>query len=274
MACSYVIKNSAGEEISFDTKEEALKYARENNLADITRKGEPVDTTETLANVLRQVTFGENNFNPQDLRVFQERMLDEFIRMEEQSQFFYKMGAAVALTKGLGKNFDQLNNIKRNLSELGIGMTSSEFEGAKIPIDVRYLLTGDPKYKVANSDKYYHKITAGNIKKMNEIDILSRTIFMEQSPSFLKTSDKVVANLRGSVAASADKVREIADELTAFYQIAAYKKWIEIHDKRTSTLRNSLIYDSPGTSKATETIVDIAKEALNLAPDNVFLKFI
>ena len=274
MACVYSVINNAGERVSFNTSEEALKYARENNLIDRLVKGDPSNTTATLANVLRQMAFGEINYNPQQLRVFQDEVLDEFIRLEEQSQFFYKMGSPIALTKGLGKNFDQMNGIRKNLADLGIGMSQLEFDDANIPFDVRYLLTGDSQYKPENADPYYHKITAGNVKKMNEIVSLSKTIFLEQAPLFINTSAKVIANLKDSVANSVDKVREITDELSAFYQIAAYKKWIEMHDKKTDTLRNSLIYDSEVSTKANETIVDIVKEATRLAPENTFLQFI
>lgn len=274
MACVYSVINNAGERVSFNTSEEALKYARENNLIDRLVKGDPSNTTATLANVLRQMAFGEINYNPQQLRVFQDEVLDEFIRLEEQSQFFYKMGSPIALTKGLGKNFDQMNGIRKNLADLGIGMSQLEFDDSKIPFDVRYLLTGDSQYKPENADPYYHRITAGNVKKMNEIVSLSKTIFLEQAPLFINTSAKVIANLKDSVANSVDKVREITDELSAFYQIAAYKKWIEMHDKKTDTLRNSLIYDSEVSTKANETIVDIVKEATRLAPENTFLQFI
>lgn len=271
MACTYVVKNSAGEEISFDTKEGAIKYARDNNLADTPSEGAPESTTATLANVLRQMAFGENNYNPQELRVYQESLLDEFIRLEGQSGFFYKIGSGVALTKGLGKSFDQVNNIKRNLFELGID-NPKPFEELGVPFDARYLLTGDPKYKVENSDPYYHKITAGNINKMNEVVALSKTIFMEQTPEFKSTYSKVIANLKNTL--STEKLREIADDLTAYYQIAAYKQWIIASDQKTSTLRNSLIYDSSTPNRATETIVDIVKEAIAIDPTNTFLKFI
>lgn len=271
MACTYSILNDAGERVSFDKPEDALKYARDNNLADRLVKGDPDNTTATLANVLRQMAFGEINYNPQQMRVFQDEILDEFIRLEEQSGFFYKIGSAVALTKGLGKSFDQVNNIKKNLSELGIDNPKS-FTESNIPFDVRYLLTGNPKYKAENSDPYYHKITAGNINKMNEVVALSKTIFMEQTPEFKDTYSKVVANLKNTL--STEKLREIADDLTAYYQIAAYKQWIIASDQKTSTLRNSLIYDSSTPNRATETIVDIVKEAISIDPTNTFLKFI
>lgn len=272
MPCVYNVKNSAGETVSFNSKAEALKYLRDNNVAETSVIGEPTKDTATLAAVLRQMAFGQNNFNPEDLRVFQENMLDEFIRMEEQSQFFYKMGAPIALTKGLGKSFDQLEGVKRNLYDLGIGKSQKQFDDSKLPFDVRYLLTGDDFYKPADQERYYHKITANNIRIMDGVSSLSRTIFMEQSPSFMDSAGKVVANLKSNL--SADNVREIKDDMTAFYQIAAYKKWLETIEKKTNTLRNSLIYDSADTSKANETIVDIVKEANSLAPDNTFLKFI
>jgi len=267
MACIYKVKNSAGEWVSFNTKEEALKYAKDNNVANNPKQGEPSRSTKTLANVLRQVAFGENNYTPHQLRVFQEEMLDSFIAMEDQSQFFYKMGSAIALTKGLGKNFDQMQGVMKNLSDLGIGMDEDKFDESAIPFDVRYLLTGDAKYRTENSEPYYHKITANNISIMNKVNDLSRTMFMEQTPSFVDNSNKVVANLKENL--TTEKLREIKDDFTAFIQIAAYKKWVEINDKRTSTLRNTLIYDG-----GAETIVDIVKNAARLAPNNMFLKFI
>jgi hypothetical protein len=269
MACTYSILNDAGERVSFDKIEDALKYARENNLADRLIKEDPSNTTATLANVLRQMSFGEINYSPQQLRAFQEEVLDEFIRMEEQSQYFYKIGSPIALTKGLGKSFDQMAGVIKNLADLGIDVPEdTEF---KSPIDVRYLLTGDEKYKPHGENPYYHKITANNIKIMKNVHALSKTMFMEQSPSFIFTSNKVISNLKDGIAEDIDKVREIKDDLTSFMQIAAYKQWIEVNDKKTSTLRNSLIYDSVGN---TPTIVDIVKEAIAIAPDNVFLKFI
>lgn len=271
MACTYSILNDAGERVSFEKPEDALKYARDNNLADKLVKGDPDNTTATLANILRQMAFGEINYNPQQMRVFQDEILDEFIRLEEQSGFFYKIGSAVALTKGLGKSFDQVNNVKKNLFELGIDNPKA-FEELNVPFDARYLLTGDSKYKAQNSDPYYHKITAGNISRMNEVVALSKTIFMEQTPEFKDTYSKVIANLKSTL--STEKMREIADDLTAYYQIAAYKQWIIASDQKTSTLRNSLIYDSSNPNRATETIVEIIKEAISIDPTNTFLKFI
>jgi hypothetical protein len=267
MACKYVVKNSEGVEVTFDTKQEAIKYLRDANAAETSVKGEPVRSTKTLAAVLRQMAFGENNFKPMDLRIFQEELLDEFIRLEEQSQFFYKMGPVVALTKGLGKDFDQMQRVMNNLKELGVG-SEEEFDA---PIDVRYLLTGNDEYKIYK-DQYYHKITANNVRIMNEVNALSRTMFMEQTVSFTNTSDKVVANLKDSL--TLDNIRDVKDDLTAYYQIAAYKQWIAVNDKKTSTLRNSLIYDTASASKANETIVDIVKDAAKILPTNTFLQFI
>jgi hypothetical protein len=269
MACTYVVKNSAGEEISFNTQEEALKYLKENDVASNSVKGEPIHNTATLANVLRQVSFGENNYNPLQLRVFQEEMLDQFIKMEEESQYFYKMGSPIALTKGLGKSFDQMQGVMKNLSDLGIDVPVDT--PLKAPFDVRYLLTGDEQYKPQGQDPYYHKITANNVNIMRKVYALSKTMFMEQAPSFINVSDKVLLNLKGGIVDDIDKVREVKDDLASFMQIAAYKQWIEVNDKKTSTLRNSLIYDS---NTNTPTIVDIIKEANAIAPDNTFLKFI
>jgi hypothetical protein len=269
MACTYVVKNSAGEEISFNSQGEALQYLKDNNIAESSVKGEPARNTATLANVLRQVAFGENNYSPEQLRVFQEQMLDEFIRMEEQSQFFYKMGSPIALTKGLGKSFDQMAGVVKNLTDLGIGLPADTEIDA--PFDVRYLLSGEDRYRSADQNPYYHKITANNIKIMKDVYSLSKTMFMEQAPSFMNISDRVISNLKGGLADDIDKVREIKDDLAAFLQIAAYKQWIDVNDKKTSTLHNSLIYDTEGT---TSTVVDIVKEAIALSPDNTFLKFI
>jgi hypothetical protein len=195
------------------------------------------------------------------------KLLDAFIALEDQAQFFFKVGPIIATTKGAGKGWETIDGIKENLKQLGIGVEKFD---QKIPIDVRYLLTGDREYRSAdNVDQYYHKITANNIRIVKEVDALSRTMFMERTPSYQFTLARTVANMKSDL--YGDKVDEMRDELTSFAQIAAYKQWINIHDKKTSTLRNSLIYDS---LSPTLTIVEIAKQAIELSPNNTFLKFI
>jgi len=266
MACKYVI-TSLGKEHIFDNKDALLKFVRERQLLEGTnKKGTPEMTTESLANVLRQVAFGENNYSPSELRKFQKDLLTQFIKLEEQAQFFYKIGPAVALTKGLGKGFEDMDTVARNLSDLGIGKAQLTDD---IPFDVRYLLTGDDQYKASNSDQYYHKLTANNIKIMQDVSALSKTMFMERTPTFKNTVAKVVANLKESL--GPDEVNDIKNELSAFSQIAAYKQWISFKQDKTSTLRNSLIYDTEG---GLENIVDIVRQAKELAPANTFLSFI
>jgi hypothetical protein len=270
MACIYYLRIPGQEELRFDSKEAFMKHVRTNQLWEQMGNGERKyeRTTKDLADALRQAKFGENNFHPQVLREFQESLLDEFLRLESQSQFFYNIGAAVSLTKGLGKSFDHIDNVKKRLGDLGINTEWNK----EIPFDVRYLLTGDSKYlEDWNEDNkpYHHKITANNLRIVNEIDALSRTMFMERTPSFQYTAAKVVSNLKDNLLN--DKVEEIHDELAAFSQIAAYKQWIALNDKRTSTLRNSLIYDTAGN---VPTIVDIVKDAIQIAPDNTFLQFV
>jgi hypothetical protein len=267
MACEYIIKDDNGNDVVFKDQKSLVDYIKKNQLYNrIPVKGTPQKTTSTLANILRQMSFGEQNYSPNELKSFQQELLDDFIKIEDQSQFFYKLGPAIALTKGMGKGFETVDTIKRNLRELGVGKSELP-EG--VPFDARYLLTGDSQYKVENASQYYHKLTANNIKKAYEIDALARTMFMERTPSFLNISDKVVANLDDRI--QDKKIKEMRDELSAFVQIAAYKQWIQLNDKRTSTLRNSLIYDTEGNLP---TIIDIANEAIQFAPNNGFLKFI
>lgn len=271
MSCIYKI-NINGQELSFNDEGSLVKYIRDNSLSDSLFVGKQSDeiahTTENLAFSLRQMSFGERHFPKESYLKFQLELLDKFINLEEEAQYFYKIGAPLALTKGLGKNFDNIDNINKNLKDLGVGNKELPEE---VPFDVRYLLTGDPSYKSENSDKYYHQITANNLKILKEIDALSGTMFMERTKSFLFSVSKVLANLKDSVANITDKVGEIKDEFSAFSQIAAYKQWISKNDKNTSTLRNSLIYD---TNSGLSNIVDIAKDAIQAAPNNAFLKFI
>lgn len=264
MACKYVI-TSEGKEHVFNDKDSLLKFVRENQLLEGTQKeGTPSMDTHSLALALRQVNFNEHNFSPSELRKFQTELLDKFISLESQSAYFYKIGPALALTKGLGKSFDYMDAVNRNLKELGVGTELKD----EVPFDVRYLLTGDPKYKGDNSDKYTHSITANNVKIMNDVNMLSRTMFMERTPSFINTAEKTIANLKDNLNSS--EANDLRNDLSAFSQIASYKQWITANDKNTSTLRNSLIYDGGELSS----IVDIVRQAQELAPANTFLSYI
>lgn len=268
MACKYILK-TGDKEITFDDKAALIKYVRANNLFDeVGLKTEASMKTEDLANVLRQMTFGEQVYSPNELRKFQEKLLSEFMRMEEQSESFYKLGSIIALTKGLGKSFDQVDKIKRNLEDLGVGVVLSPEELEQLPFDARYLVTGNPAYKTFDN-QYHHEITSNNLRILNEIDALSKTMFLERTPSFTGVISKTLANLKSTI--TDDKVSDIKDFFSAFSQIAAYKQWLKINEKQTSTLRNSLIYDTDSTLP---NIIDIVKEVSNLAPENTFLQFI
>jgi predicted NAD-dependent protein-ADP-ribosyltransferase YbiA (DUF1768 family) len=267
MACKYIL-NVDGKEVVFDSREALLKHIKTNQLYDtVPRKAGNIDdlTTSNLALVLRQMNFGEPHFDPTNLKIFQSELLEKFVSLEEEAQFYYKVNSALSLTKGPGKSFEHIDTIKRNMADLGI---NAEFSPEKIPFDVRYLLTGDAKYQPFEG-QYYHKITAKKLQLLSEIDSLSKVSFMDRTNTFVGISNRVIANLKDSVAGDIDKVKEIRDELAAFIQIAAYKRWIDINDRKTNTLRNSLLYDGD-----LPTIVDIVKNAQSLAPNNAFLKFI
>ena len=265
MACKYVI-TSGGKENIFDDKASMLKFVRENQLLEGSHtRTAPIMDTESLALALRQVAFKENNFDPKELRAFQTDLLDEFIKLENQASYFYKIGPAIALTKGLGKSYDYMDAVQRNLKDLGIGGELKD----EVPFDVRYLLSGDEQYKPSNSDAYTHKITANNIDIMNQVSALSKTMFMERTPSFINISDKTIANLKNNL--GTNEANDLKNDLSSFAQIAAYKQWIDVNDKKTSTLRNSMIYD---TKNGLDTIVDIVRNAQELAPANTFLSYI
>jgi hypothetical protein len=273
MACIYKLK--VGEqEITFDSEKALVDYIKANRLYEtlVPRKATAEHKTADLAAVLRQVAFGENNFSPSELRKFQTELLDKFIEVEKQADQMFKMGAAIALTKGLGKDLGTIDKVKKNLYELGVEMPEDEWNrnDLGIPFDVRYLLTGDSKYApVGDPNAYHHEITANNVRTAKEVDALARTMFLERTPQFDRMLSSQVKGLRDNL--SPATVQDIKDELSAYSQIAAYKQWIAIHDKKTTTLRNSLIYD---TTVTTPTIVDIVKEAQERAPNNTFLQFI
>ncbi len=264
MACKYVIKTSNGDK-TFDDKAALLKFVRENQILEGTEKaGKPGMDTDSLALALRQVAFKENNFNPAELRKYQEQLLDNWMDLEKQATYFYKIGGTIALSRGLGTDFDFMDNLTQNLKDLGIGDELKE----DVPFDVRYALTGNDQYKPDNSDAYTHKLTATAINMMNQVGTLSKTMFMERTPAFLNATEKSVANLKDNI--GSDQVKDLKNDLSSFAQIAAYKQWIAVNDKRTSTLRNSLIYDGSDLSN----IVDIVRQAQELSPANTFLSYI
>jgi hypothetical protein len=271
MVCKYIL-TVGDNKITFDSEAEAVKYIRENQLSEnLAKKTNPQMNTSTLADVLRQMSFGESIYNPSELRGFQIELLDKYTKLEDQSAYFYKAGSPISLTKGLGKSFEQFDNVRENLADLGIEEFGGEYDASVIPFDARYLLTGNSKYKNDSVAPYYHNITANNIRILGEIDSLSRTMFMERTPSFINIANKLLSNVKTSLLVNNDRIKELKDELAAFTQIAAYKELIAIKDKKTSTLRNSLIYD---TNTDLPNIVDIVKEATKLAPNNTFLQFI
>jgi hypothetical protein len=266
MPCRYTFTLPNGTTETVEGEAAAAALIRKHSLWEGKARIERADfTTDTMAAMLRQSVFGEHNFSPENARAFQVQLLDEFMRMEAQSDYFFKLGPIVALTKGLGKNFEHIDKIKQNLEDLGVGGELPK--GA--PFDARYVITGDPAYLEGSQSGWFHNISANNVKIMREIDSLSKTMFMERTDAFRGTLNKVIANLKSGLTGT--KVQEIKDELSAFYQIAAYKKWMVNNHKATTTLRNTLIYEMPRTQP---NIVEIVNEAIRLAPDNKFLSLI
>lgn len=269
MACIYILKHEDGTESTFLDEAAFIAHVKKTGLLENSgKKGEPTFSTQSLIDVLRQDKFGEHNFDPKHLKSFQKGILDEFTRLEDEASHFYKIGNIIALVKGLGKGFDNIEAVKKNLKELGIGQ---EKLSDKTPIDVRYLLTGDKRYLPEGLELYHHEITANNIRTMNEIDALSRTMIMERTPIFLYITDKIIANLNEENMQYGNKIQELKDEISAFAQISAYKRIIAVKKAQTSTLRNSLIYD---TENITKNIIDIVDEAKAILPNNQFLSFL
>lgn len=265
MACKYILTIDS-KEYSFNTATDAIKFAKDNGIYDETLKAfKPTRRTEDLTAMLRQSNLGEKNFTKPHFLEAQEKHLKMFVNLEKQVQYFTAISAPMSLTKGLNKSFEEgIDRINEQIGMLGIGKDDLD---SAVPFDVRYLLTGDPKYP-HNEGAYVHKITASNIERMQEVNSLSRTIFMERTPSYLQIANMNLANIKSNI--FNDKILAMKDELSAFIQIAAYKNWLKLSDKMTPTLRNSLIYD--GTDETS--IVDIVREAQKLAPTNTFLHFI
>lgn len=219
-----------------------------------------IRTEELLAH-----TRGEAN-NP----MLQWKVLNDYMQMETQSRFYSSISQIIKLAKGLGTSFDYGDDIRENMDKLGLNMNDKDFSDSKIPFDVRQILTGK------DSSLPYHNITSNYIKIFNQINELSKSLFIEKTNTFGRIKDIVFSNMDFSkdefnIPEEAEKMKK---NLISYLTFKSYIKLMNDEGKssRVAGLSNRLIYDNIEGGANVRNIVDVLRMAREAAPDNYLVK--
>lgn len=217
-------------------------------------------TTEELLSVTR----GETS-NP----MLQWKVLSDYMKMENQTKYYSAVSQIIKLAKGLGTNFEYGDAIRNNMDKVGLNLSDKEFEESDIPFDVRQILTGN------NKSKPYHNITANYINIFNQINELSKSLFIEKTDTFSRIDDIIFSNLDFSKDEynREEEAIKLKRNLISYLSFKAYQKLMKDENKssRLTSLSNKLLYDSLDTDNSYKDITERLEEARRLAPNNYLL---
>jgi hypothetical protein len=194
-------------------------------------------------------------------------ILVDFSIIVEQTKYFNKIAQVLKLTKGLGTSWENKAKIDQNITELGLRMTSDEFDQSQIPIDLRQVFLG------INSNKPYHKFMKIYIDISDQIEYLSKTIFIEKTDVFNKMVTLISNNFSIRYDAAENFYVGLKRDIVSYLSIKAYMKKLKDTGKfgALNSLHNGLIYDAIAEKKDPATFVDIVR-TMNIIrqtlPDN------
>jgi transcriptional regulator with XRE-family HTH domain len=211
---------------------------------------------------------------------YQLSVLQDFIGIMEQSRYFSSVAQILKLTKGLGTSFEDYDKIKDVIQELGLNIKNNEeFEKYKAPdaktpppFDLRQLFMG------YDSNKSHHSFIKGYIQIANQIDQISKGVFIEKTDVFKRIENIVKANLKVKFNLKETFNNELKKDLISYLSIKVYQKYLKDNNKAgtLSTMTNALIYDDAAKEKGDDfmDIIDSIKVIRDVLPDNYITQYL
>ena len=211
---------------------------------------------------------------------YQLSVLEDFMGLIEQSRYFSSVSKILKLTKGLGTDFDNYEDIKEVIDQLGLKIKDDkEFSSHKAedtktppPFDLRQLFMGYDKKAP------HHKFIKRYLEVADQIDQLSKSMFTEKTDVFKRIESIVRANLNVKFNLKETFNKELKRDLLSYLSIKIYQKSLKDNGRAgtLSTMTNALIYDDAAVAKGPEfmDIIDTVKSIRQTIPKNYLAEYL
>jgi hypothetical protein len=243
------------------------RFTKSNAIKEITKKylaAIGADNAESIpiTTQLLEDNIRSNGNNPQ----IQYAVLQMFEGLSTQTGYFLNVAQVLKLTKGLPTNWEDINRISEAEETLQLDSPYTEYMESAVPFDHNFkrMFTEDSGHTFINAYR--------SIKK--EIEVLSKTVFLEKTKIFKYIQDTINDNFRVDPRSKTDFDRSLKRDITSFLSLRAYIEKLkkEGRSERLKSLDNALIYDKELIEKPEgfKDIIDIVREIRQKLPDNYF----
>jgi hypothetical protein len=186
-------------------------------------------------------------------------VLGQFLQLQKQASYYFKIANIIKINKGLGTSFDDLNKIVESIKELGIeGILNSSENLSNIktwsslpkgvPFDIREAVLKNQ--------------TKENLEYLNSILKASQKIVLTQSNTFKRIYSVAKGVLKTRLSGRAQVELDMKRDLLGFLSIKAYKQLLAQSTnsettKRLNSLSDTLLYPELGGKTLAEQLVEI-----------------
>ena len=190
---------------------------------------------------------------------FDREVLGQFLLLQKQSAYYFKVANIIKINKGLGTSFDDLNKIVESIKELGVeGILDSteNLDNIKtwsslpkgVPFDIR-----EAVLKTQSKE---------NLEYLNSILKASEKLVLTQSNTFKRIYSVAKRVLKTRLSGRAQVELDMKRDLLGFLSIKAYKQLLSKSSnpediKRLNSLSDTLLYPELGGKTLAEQLVEI-----------------
>jgi hypothetical protein len=207
---------------------------------------------------LTDALLQENIANDGKNDAYQFSVLQSFLNLRKQTQYFNDVSAVMKVVKGMQTSHEGNDSLEWKMERLGLTEEDDEsFNRKYVPFDLRQVLTGrDPK-------KDHNPIVSEALKHFMEVRKLAEKVFVERTEIFRDVVDMVMDNLRVPGFQREEVQKQVKNQFLAFLSIKPYLKKLWDNDRL-----ERVVSLSTGIFKE---IVPIVKEIQRKMPDNLFV---
>jgi hypothetical protein len=197
-------------------------------------------------------------------------VLQSFLKLKEQTEYFNNVAGIMKLAKGLGTSHEEADAMDEKIAKLKLYADDAEFEQSFVPFDLRQVMTGKRK------DEPHHNMVAQNLDIFEEVKVLSEPVFVERTKGFQWAAEKIKGNLRIWRSEKKAFNKQYKQEFIACLGIKLYQKILEDRGQPDLliSLHHGMIHDAEAV-KMPEGFMDIVDTVLAIRerlPDNYFVR--
>jgi hypothetical protein len=229
---------------------------------------------EKMGNEIKEVNLTddilkENILTKGDDLNYQYSVLQSFLNLKEQTAYFNTVSGIMKLAKGMGTSHEDSIDMQQKINKLMLREDDEVFKKTNIPFDLRQVMTG------ANKEEEHHEIMASYLDIFDEINDLSKVMFLERTDHFNHIADIIKNNLRIRKFEARDFHKRFKRDLISYLSIKAYQKMLLDKGllKRFVSLDNAMIHDVEAEKMPEDfkDIVDVVRDVRERLPDNYFV---